>query len=1125
MPTTYRFGPYVFDWFVVKRDGVPVRLEEQQVEVLRILIEWAESHPTAYVPKEELKKRLWHDAAMGDVDQSLREVVSKLRRNLGSRPDRTPYITRNQYRLSVGVERVEDAEADGTSASAVEAALDAGDGARAARVRAPGGADPLNSPYVGPQPIPQERAADFFGRGEEVAELARLLSDRHTSVVALYSPSGAGKTSLLNTALRGKLVEGGHHVLPIARVGVPPGPVRPAPGQNQYTLAAIAGIEQESESLLGGRALTWADYLALKGSTPRTVLVIDQLEEVVTIDKPGPLRQKQEFFVELREAVARDESLRVLLAFREEYLAQLQRLAGELAQMWKPYPLPLLGREDCALAISGPAARHGVKFDETVLRQLVDKLTTVRYEDEWGVLCDEPGEFAEPLQLQLICDTLWRSLPAHRQVISWGDLRHASRREGGPDAAPGTEQTISRFVESVLYRFCEEATQAASEVARLDGEAAGFPEELTILGCLQFVSERGVRTQIRRGEEWTGELPNAVVDALAARQFLRVEQRHADRWYELAHDTLIRPVVDRADRIDDDALRAVFSGVVREVAADERARREAVTEAAIAQETCLVFVARDGSRLQASLASLESEAARLPPWVVEALAGRGILRRVRLHEQTGYELTHWRMALALHRERFLALDRLYNARKLLATHLDLCLAPDASPAVWYQNSDNILKNVEEFVGVANLSDMEARFALCASLATGYHLDDFAVQVGNKFSGVAADALREAAGYTPDYTPDPNVRRHAARALGLLPSERREETLLELALKDPDESVQGAAARALAGLENVGYLERLFGLLDEPASRPRALKALAWIHDAGPADGGRQFEERRRRLPLSRRLGFRAVLTGVRLKRAWKRLLVALLVGLLSTALLTAPPRGLLAAFGLTITQNEPMGLFEGLFHGLAGALLWSLFIGGSLLCWWFVGERRRPWRGEYSTLVGALGGLVGGVLNTLALISVFGPKTLANMRWIETPQSSPLETLTASGLALAMPLYGALVGLGVGEAARRLLPRWRKTAPRPDGEAEQTGIRQALRSTANETLLHSGLILLLLLGAAVVCRAFLGMMPLQPPYYGQKLFGEAFSLYFGGLGLLLGLFVGLHILRKGLHIPGDEELS
>ncbi|HEX7957930.1 MAG TPA: winged helix-turn-helix domain-containing protein, partial [Pyrinomonadaceae bacterium] len=291
---TYTFGPFTFDWFKLWRDGEPVDLEYQEVEVLRMLVEWAESHPKAYVNKEEMKKRLWSDGlTIEDPNHSLSVAVAKLRNKLRKRPDGEPYVTTGQYRLDARVERVEGAGPAGGAHG--------GEGPRPAALPA-AGADPLNSPYVGPQPFPRERSADFFGRGDEVRDLVRILSDKDSRVVALYSPSGAGKTSLINTALRDALIEEGYQVLPTARVGVPAGTHGPVPGQNQYTFAAIASMEQRDEAVPSQGALTWAGYLSLKGAGSRSVLVIDQLEEIVTTDKSGSPRQREEFFVELREA-------------------------------------------------------------------------------------------------------------------------------------------------------------------------------------------------------------------------------------------------------------------------------------------------------------------------------------------------------------------------------------------------------------------------------------------------------------------------------------------------------------------------------------------------------------------------------------------------------------------------------------------------------------------------------------------------------------------------------------------------------------------------------------------------------------------------------------------------------
>ena len=61
----------------------------------------------------------------------------------------------------------------------------------------------MSNPYVGPRPF--TRKETLYGRDEEAAALAQLLSNER--LVVLYSPSGAGKTSLINTALHKNLVK------------------------------------------------------------------------------------------------------------------------------------------------------------------------------------------------------------------------------------------------------------------------------------------------------------------------------------------------------------------------------------------------------------------------------------------------------------------------------------------------------------------------------------------------------------------------------------------------------------------------------------------------------------------------------------------------------------------------------------------------------------------------------------------------------------------------------------------------------------------------------------------------------------------------------------------------------
>src|SRR5258707_13324878 len=62
---------------------------------------------------------------------------------------------------------------------------------------------PIANPYVGPQPMRKGDA--IYGRDREISELRHFLVAER--IVLLYSPSGAGKSSLIQAGVIPKLAE------------------------------------------------------------------------------------------------------------------------------------------------------------------------------------------------------------------------------------------------------------------------------------------------------------------------------------------------------------------------------------------------------------------------------------------------------------------------------------------------------------------------------------------------------------------------------------------------------------------------------------------------------------------------------------------------------------------------------------------------------------------------------------------------------------------------------------------------------------------------------------------------------------------------------------------------------
>src|SRR5260221_14566589 len=97
------------------------------------------------------------------------------------------------------------------------------------------------NPYVGPRAF--RTGEKLFGRGHETGELVDLLIAER--IVLMSSPSGAGKSSLINAGLIPIMRENGFKVFPPVRVNLvlPSNIVVPA-GTNRFLLSLMLSLEE-----------------------------------------------------------------------------------------------------------------------------------------------------------------------------------------------------------------------------------------------------------------------------------------------------------------------------------------------------------------------------------------------------------------------------------------------------------------------------------------------------------------------------------------------------------------------------------------------------------------------------------------------------------------------------------------------------------------------------------------------------------------------------------------------------------------------------------------------------------------------------------------------------------------
>jgi WD40 repeat protein len=402
------------------------------------------------------------------------------------------------------------------------------------------------NPYVGPGPFDRKDAGRFFGREQEAADLYSLVAAHRT--VLLYAQSGAGKTSLINARLIPRLEEGGYEVFVAARISQPSGD---SAKQNQiqnifmanavrtWALAKSANEKASPpgaslEQILNSRS----KKVDAHGYPCPRVLVFDQSEELFTA-YPDRWQDIQGFFKCFDQAMNADESLRVLFAMREDFVAQLDPYVDLLPEELRTrYRLERLRSLAALDAVKKPLEETNIHFRPGVAEELVrDLLKTpsnsgaAQRQSIPSLPSAEPSgdeyiveEFVEPVQLQVVCFNLFRNLPAgtveitEEHMAAYGDVDQALRE---------------------FYRTALKETAEKSGV-REDSLREWFETKL--------ITEAASRGIVFRGETATAGMPNDAVIILDEQfHIIRPEVRGKDRWYELSHDRFIRPILRAND--------------------------------------------------------------------------------------------------------------------------------------------------------------------------------------------------------------------------------------------------------------------------------------------------------------------------------------------------------------------------------------------------------------------------------------------------------------------------------------------------------------------------------------------------------------------------------------------------
>lgn len=463
------------------------------------------------------------------------------------------------------------------------------------------------NPYVGPRPYyPGET---LFGRDQETLDLFDLLLAER--IVLMYSPSGAGKSSLIEAGLRPKLQEEEFEVFPTLRVSFVPVTSSQHPEtSNRYILSLLLSLEEslpkedrwDIEQLSN---LTVEVYLNQRWAGNRgeklKVLFFDQFEEVLTLN-PVDQGVKIEFFKQIGQ-VLRNPEVWALFSMREEFVPALDPFLYLIPTRLKTrFRLELLTKEAAAEAIQKPALSRKVLFTDEAVKFLTQDLAKIVVQDLDGNKKEEIGNHIEPVQLQVVCSNIWGDLIEKKQFtpITESDIQNS--QVSNVDAALG--QFYARTVEVIA-----------------NSKNAESPIRLWFENHL--ITQHGIRGQVIQEPQKSQGLSNQTIKKLVDQHLVRAERRLGSTWYELSHDRLIQPVLENNKiwfesnltlaqkqamlwQKEGDTERFLLRGQDLERAKEEIARRQ--PELTKKDQEFLSFCEQADSQEQNRLRALEAEA-------------------------------------------------------------------------------------------------------------------------------------------------------------------------------------------------------------------------------------------------------------------------------------------------------------------------------------------------------------------------------------------------------------------------------------------------------------------------------------------------------------------------------------
>jgi WD40 repeat protein len=375
-------------------------------------------------------------------------------------------------------------------------------------------------PYRGIRPFRYVDHAIFFAREEETRRLASLVAVYRG--VMLYGESGDGKSSLINAGLLPQVIE----------LGFRPERLRVQPRMGEEVVVErIATADDDSErlpSLLvadddeSARVVLSTETLEERVracASERPLLVFDQFEEVITLfEEPGAQLAQQRIVQLLVKLLREPLPVKILLAFREDYLGRVKQLLGACPELVdQALRLGPPAADALPTIISGPFERYPGHFEHPFAPELAERLR-VALEERFGA-----GELSLS-EVQTVCLRLWRADDPQALL-----------------AARGVQGLLEDYLGEALDAFPPDVRAAA---------VALLAQMVTAAGTRNVISAEDLVQRVRAEDDLRPALLAQALDRLDREsRLIRRERRRELDLYELTSEFLVPWISHRREEL------------------------------------------------------------------------------------------------------------------------------------------------------------------------------------------------------------------------------------------------------------------------------------------------------------------------------------------------------------------------------------------------------------------------------------------------------------------------------------------------------------------------------------------------------------------------------------------------